>query len=126
MDSKTIKEHAALEIDIEGEGEGAFYIELDNGFAVVEPYEYYDNDCKIRANADTFSELLTGKLDAGAALADGRLAIEGNIEKAIILAEALKSAVAKKSTSAKKPAAKKTASSAKKPATKKPTAKKKA
>ncbi|MBQ9361485.1 MAG: SCP2 sterol-binding domain-containing protein [Lachnospiraceae bacterium] len=127
IDTTAIKEHSAIEIDIEGEGEGAFYVELDNGKAVVEPYEYYDNDCKIRTDAATLADLLAGKLDAVAALSEGKLVVEGDMEKAVSLAAALKSAPAKKSTApAKKPATKKPASTAKKPAAKKPATKKKA
>ena len=29
IDKGAVKEHTAIEIDIEGEGEGAFYVELD-------------------------------------------------------------------------------------------------
>lgn len=110
IDTSAIKEYAAIEIDIEGEGEGAFYIELDNGKAIVEPYEYYDYDCRIRTNADTFVKFLDGKFDVVAALSDGKLVAEGDKEKAASLAAALKSAsVKKKAAPAKKPAAKKKA-----------------
>lgn len=37
IDKGAIKEHAAIEIDIEGEGEGAFYVELDKDKVAVEP-----------------------------------------------------------------------------------------
>ena len=57
INADIIREHAAIEIDIEGEGEGAFYIELDEGKAVVEPYEYYNKDCRIRTTADVIKEL---------------------------------------------------------------------
>ena len=118
VDTSAIKEHSAIEIDIEGEGEGAFYVELDNGKVAVEPYEYYDNDCRIRTSADTIVELLAGKLDAVAAFSEGKLVVEGDIEKALALASLLKKTLAKKTTApAKKPAAKKTTT--KKPATKK-------
>ena len=120
IDTAAIKEHSAIEIDIEGEGEGAFYVEFDNGKAVVEPYEYYDNDCRIRTDAATLADLLAGKLDAVAALSEGKLVVEGDMEKAVSLATALKTTPVKKSAApAKKPAAKK-------PATKKPATKKKA
>ncbi len=115
IDTAAIKEHAAIEVVIEGEGEGAFYVELDTGKAAVEPYEYYDNDCRIRTDADTLAELLSGKLDPVAAALDGKLAVEGDVEKLKTLAANLK-APAKKQPAAKKPAAKKPA--AKKPAAK--------
>ena len=78
-------------------------------------------------DAATLADLLAGKLDAVAALSEGKLVVEGDMEKAVSLAAALKSAPAKKSTApAKKPATKKPASTAKKPAAKKPATKKKA
>ena len=51
IDKGAIKEHVAIEVDIEGEGEGAFYVELNKDKVTVEPYEYYDSDCKIRVEA---------------------------------------------------------------------------
>ena len=90
IDTSVVGEHAAIEIDVEGEGEGAFYVELNNGWADVQPYEYYGYDCKIRTNADTLTMLLSGMLDAGSALSDGKINVEGNIEKAMVLATALR------------------------------------
>ncbi len=131
IDTSAISEHFAIEIDIEGEGEGALYIELDNGKAVAEPYDYHDNDCRIRTDAVTFIDLLKGKIDAATALSEGRIFFAGNWEKAVSLAHSLKPAVkpkkettaqkattAKKTTAAKKPAATK-ATTAKKTTTKK-------
>ena len=34
-----------MEFEIEGEAEGAFYVELLDGKVDVEPFEYYDRDC---------------------------------------------------------------------------------
>ena len=102
IDTSTIKEHFAIEIDVEGEGEGALYIELDNGKAVAEPYDYYDNDCRIRTSAVTLIKLLSGKLDPATALSEGSIFFAGNWEKAIALAKSLKPVAAKKATAAKK------------------------
>ena len=43
-EAKKIKNHIAVEFDIYGEGEGAFYVEVNEGAVSVEPYEYYDRD----------------------------------------------------------------------------------
>ena len=127
IDTSAISEHFAIEIDIEGEGEGALYIELDNGKAVAEPYDYYDNDCRIRTDAVTFIDLLKGKIDAATALSEGRIFFAGNWEKAVSLAHSLKPAVkakketkAKKTTTAKKETTVKKTAAAKKPAATKP------
>lgn len=147
IDTSAISEHFAIEIDIEGEGEGALYIELDRGKAVAEPYDYHDNDCRIRTDAGTFIELLKGKIDAATALSEGRIFFAGNWEKAVSLAHSLKpattqkkaattkkasatakTATAKKTTATKATATKKTAATkkteGKKPAAKKITGKK--
>ena len=133
IDTSDIKEHFAIEIDVEGEGEGALYIELDNGKAVAEPYDYYDNDCRIRTDAATLIKLLSGKLDPATALSEGSIFFAGNWEKAVALAKSLKpvetkkAATAKKATTAKKTTATKKTSTAKKAtAAKKETAPKKA
>ncbi len=110
IDTDNITEHAAIEFDIEGEGEGAFYFELSEGKAVVEPYEYYDKDCRIRTTADVLKELISGSLDLDTAIATRRLRVEGNSEKIAFLAGIIKEAVANKAKKAvKKPVARRTA-----------------
>ena len=104
IDKGAVKEHTAIEIDIEGEGEGAFYVELDKDKVTVEPYEYYDNDCRIRTGAETLIDLVTGKLDAVKALEDGKISVDGDIEKAQVLSDVLKATVNKKSSEIKKTA----------------------
>ena len=117
MDVSTIDEHIAVQIDIVGEGEGAFYVEVADGKVSVEPYEYYDNDCKVTASADVITALFAGKLNVDEALANGSVFVEGDGGKALAIVNALKSAPEKKPAAAKKPAAKK-------PTAKKTTAKK--
>lgn len=118
-DVKDMQGHLAVEIDVTGEGEGAFYIELKDGAINVEPYEYYDNDCKLIASAEVLTKLMEGKLDAVMAYTTGKLKVEGSIEKAlefqkIVKAKDKKPAKAAKTTKAaekdtkEKPAAKKT------------------
>ena len=125
IDTGAVKEHAAIEIDIEGEGEGAFYVELDKDKVAVEPYEYYDNDCKIRTGAETLIDLVTGKIDAVKALEDGKISVDGDIEKALVLSNVLKTATNKKASEIKKPVADKKAEVSKKTVTKRTTGKKK-
>ena len=127
IDTSTIKEHFAIEIDVEGEGAGALYIELDHGKAVAEPYDYYDNDCRIRTSAATLIKLLSGKLDPATALSEGSIFFAGNWEKAVALAKSLKPVAPKKATTAKKTTTAKKATATKKAApAKKETATKKA
>ena len=107
IDTSMFKEHTAIEVVIEGEGEGAFYIEYNNVKAVVEPYEYYDNDCRIRTDEKTLLAILDGKIDVAKAFSDGSITIEGDADKAVAFAEALKKSFSKKNNSiSKKSAAK--------------------
>ena len=86
VDTKAVSEHIAVEFDVEGEGEGAFYVELDKGKIRVKPYEYYDNDCRIRGNANDIIDLLEGRSDPTVLYLKGLIRIEGSIDKAFALA----------------------------------------
>ena len=104
-DVSKVDGHLAVQIDIEGEGEGAFYIELKDHQLFVEPYEYYDRDCKFIISGDNFIKLADGKLDPVAAFFDGRLKIDGSVEKALEFKNIVDSV--KKQEKAAKKAAKK-------------------
>ena len=104
-DVSEFKGHLAVQVDVTGEGEGAFYVELKDGQLFVEPYEYYDHDCRLTASADTFTKLITGKLDAVLAFTTGKLRVDGSIDKAL---EFQKICGAKDKKAAKKTAAKST------------------
>ncbi len=85
--AEDIKEHMAIEVDITGEGEGAFYIELRDGKLYVEPYEYYDRDCKLKVSGENFLSICDGSLDAVKAFTCGKLKIEGDIDTALKLSK---------------------------------------
>ena len=84
---KGVKEHVAFQINILGEGEGAFYIEACEGELHVEPYDYKDNDLRVEAEASVLSEIFTGKLMLNAAVESGKVILFGNEEKANVLQE---------------------------------------
>ena len=122
VDGKTIKEHLAVEFDIEGKGEGAFYVEFTDKGAEVEPYEYYDHDFRVRTSGDVAIKVLSGELGPDEALANGLLSVEGNADKITLLKSVVAPAVEapKKATKA---TATKTKAAAKKPVPKKTTKK---
>ncbi len=95
----TVEGNLAAQINIEGEGEGIFYIEVKDGVLSVEPYNYYDNDCVITAASDKVAKLAGARIDLVKANARGDIKIEGEMDKAVALNALLKSG--------KKPAAKK-------------------
>ena len=115
--AKNVEGHIAIQFNILGEGEGALYLEINEGKIAVEPYEYYDRDAIVTLPADVLIDIADGKRSFEDALQCGDLRIDGNISAALVLND-----IKVKKPAAKKPAAKKPV--AKKPATKKPAAKK--
>ena len=97
---------------------GAFYIANIGGNFAFEPYDYHDHTAMLTATADTFSKILSGKLDATDAYFRGLLQIEGSIDHAIALANLTKKP--EKKTAAKKAAPAKKAPAKKAPAKKAP------
>ncbi len=130
-DASAVKEHLAIQFNIFGEGEGAYYVEIADGEINVEPYEYFDRDILISTTYDIALKIAEGELDIQEEAYAGRLFAEGKLGKSKLLKElvvkkapAKKAAKAEKKPAEKKPAAKKTAE--KKPAAKKTAAKKEA
>lgn len=118
VDVKDYKGHLAVQVNITGEGEGAFYVELNDGTYAVEPYEYFDRDAVLTASADAFLAIADGRKDAVAAYLTGQLKVEGSLDKAKEFAGVLKNT---KKKTVKKAATKTSAKTAK--ATAKPAAK---
>lgn len=77
--------HIAYQFNVEGEAEGAFYVELDNGKVNVQPYEYYDRNVLIVTSSDVIIEMLEGKLKPMEAYANGQLEVNGDIEQLKLL-----------------------------------------
>ncbi|MGN0346578.1 MAG: SCP2 sterol-binding domain-containing protein, partial [Lachnospiraceae bacterium] len=122
-DASKIKEHVAIQFNITGEAEGAFYLEIYEGKIAIEPYEYYDRDVIVTCDADVLIQIAEGKLGMENAYLTGKIKAEGNLGKALLLKEltAKPKAPAKKAPAKKAPAKK---APAKKPAEKKPAEKK--
>ena len=84
-EASTVNEHAAIQFNIQGEGEGAFYLEIKEGKIVVQPFEYFDRDATVFTSAATLQEIADNKLDVVEAFTTGKLHIEGNLGKAALL-----------------------------------------
>lgn len=93
----------AIQVDIVGEGEGAFYVKVNDGTLAIEPYEYYDHDAKLIISGKDCVDLFNGKLDAEKAYKTGKIKVEGNLDSVL----KLKDLIPAKPAAAKKPAAKK-------------------
>ena len=85
VDAKDVKEHIAVQYNVDGEGEGAFYIEISNGRIEVAPFEYYDRDACFICNAEVLFGLISGKVDPVKAFTVGKLKVEGDLTKALKL-----------------------------------------
>ena len=58
LDASKIEGDLAVQVDVVGEGEGAFYIKVANNQIEVAPFQYFDNDFKIVATAETYQSIL--------------------------------------------------------------------
>uniref|UniRef100_UPI0040572343 SCP2 sterol-binding domain-containing protein n=1 Tax=Acetatifactor sp. TaxID=1872090 RepID=UPI0040572343 len=77
--------HVAFQFNVEGEAEGAFYVELSDGKINVEPYEYYDRDVLIVTSAAVIIQMLEGKIQSREAYANGQIRAYGDIENLNVL-----------------------------------------
>ena len=73
----------AFQFNIEGDGQGIFYVEVKDGQLNIEPYEYYDRDAMFIGTAKVFTKLAEGKLNPVLACKTGKLKVEGNLDKAL-------------------------------------------
>lgn len=89
-DARNVFEHVAIEVDIVGEAAGAFYIEVAQRFATVEPYNYYDHDGLVKASAQTLVDIAEGRLGVKEAIDKGCLEYSGDIRKLNMCLEKLK------------------------------------
>ena len=126
-DAKEITGHLAIQFNVRGEGEGAFYLEVSEGKVDIQPYEYYDRNAIITVASDVLIDMLDGKLGIDEAYNDNKLQVEGDLGAALLLKKinikpVEKVTAEKKETDEKKETVKK--EPAKKPAVKKPAAKK--
>lgn len=77
-DAREVFEHIAIEVDIVGEGAGAFYFEIAERACIVEPYNYYNHDGRIIATADVILKLAAKKMTLREAWHTGQIKYEGN------------------------------------------------
>lgn len=111
-DASGIKDHLAVQYNITGEGEGAFYMEVKDGRIDVQPYDYNDRDILVTADAQTILDMMSGKLDIVNAYLTHKISAEGNLGKADILKKLIDSG--KKAEKAAAKAEKKSAKASKK------------
>jgi len=109
-DTALVDEHLAVQVDVTGEGEGAFYIEVSEGKITVEPFEYYDHDFKVLCSAEEIIDIASGKKKLSEEVELGNAYVSRNVEKVAVF----DLIVAKKSNAGRKKAAEKTETAEKK------------
>lgn len=80
-DARDIFEHIAVQVNIIGEGSGAFYVEVANRSISVEPYDYVDRDAMITATGESLITVATGKLAFEDAICNGQFNCDGDMRK---------------------------------------------
>lgn len=84
-DASKISEHLAIQFNIEGEAEGALYLEIADGAIHIEPFEYFDRDILVTISAANLIALADGSLDILDAYNNDKLSAEGDLPKALLL-----------------------------------------
>lgn len=101
-DAGNVKEHVAVQINITGEGEGAFYIEVKDGKIDVQPFEYYDRDVLFIAPYERILEVTAGNVKlANANYIEGNPAKVAAFDRIIFKKAAAKKKTVKKTNSKK-------------------------
>ena len=113
-DASKIEEHIAVQVNVTGEAEGAFYIEIKDGVLCVEPYTYNDRDFLLTADAEEILAVAQGKKTLESAITEGTIAHEGDWDKTLTLSGIIPAAAVKKT--AKKTKAEKEEAKAEEPA----------
>lgn len=107
-DASKIADHIAVQVNVSGEAEGIFYIEVSEGKLAVEPYDYHDHDMIIFADEKAIVDIASGKVALADAIKNEVVSVAGpDIDKALQIGNVEFKKAAKKAP-AKKPAAKKT------------------
>ena len=88
-DAGNVKEHVAIQCNIEGEAEGALYIEFSEGNIDVQPYEYYDRDAILTLSAANLLEIAAGKKDLLEAYHANEVSVWGDLDKVVEMKKVL-------------------------------------
>lgn len=89
-DAQKVDGFLAVQVNLTGKTPGTFYIEVKDGNVNVEPYEYIDHTAIFTVTPTNFKNILAGKLDIVKAYQDGKLAIEGDAQKALTVINLVK------------------------------------
>lgn len=82
-DVSNYEDHLALQVNIVGEGSGAFYVEINEGKLNIEGYDYNNNNAEINGSSDDIISVFSGKLEIAKAVDEGKLTVTGDYAKAL-------------------------------------------
>ena len=71
-DASKIEDHIAVQVNVTGEAEGAFYMEIADRVLYVEPYDYNDRDTLLTADGAVVLAIAQSKTTLDAAVAEGK------------------------------------------------------
>ena len=74
----TGKDFLAVQVNLK-EPDGVFYVEVKDGKATVEPYEYNNRQCAVTMKMENFNKLIDGDLNPILAFSLGKLKVEGDM-----------------------------------------------
>lgn len=84
-DATKIARHYAVQVNVIGEGEGAFYIEVNDGKVNVQPYDYVDRNASINVTAETLTAIIAENVKYSEAVHDAQMTIDGDEQVAAVL-----------------------------------------
>ena len=114
-DASAINGHLAIQVNLSDEdAHGICYIEVSEGQLYVEPYDYYDRDAIITVASKDLVRVMSGRLGLEKAIANGVIAVEGNMDAALELKKLAKKITRKTAVKAEEAPVKKTRSCKKK------------
>ena len=78
MDVTGVTNKMAFEFHIKDMENAIFYVEVNGGQVSVAPYNYYDRNALVVAGSETFSDIVSGKMNPKLAYAVGLITVEGD------------------------------------------------
>ena len=80
-DARRVLEHVAIQVNVTGEGEGIFYVEIAERQICVEPYDYYDRDCLLIIPSQVVKALCEKKYTLRSVIENGTVEFHGDERK---------------------------------------------
>jgi len=85
-DTSALDREFAIQCNIQGEGEGCFYIAHKEGIFSVEPYDYVDSDAHLNTTGEVFMKMFAKKMSGMEAHDQGLLTFSGDVGVILLLA----------------------------------------